>query len=62
MRNNIVQGSDSSEAEVFDLIKRIEKGLEKFGTNHRLILGGESYLTERMIRRCCNTGTRRRAV
>lgn len=33
MRNNIVQGSDSSEAEVFDLIKRIEKGLEKFGTN-----------------------------
>ena len=44
MRNNIVQGSDSSEAEVFDLIKRIEKGLEKFGTNHRLILGGESYL------------------
>lgn len=28
MRNNIVQGSDSSEAEVFDLIKRIEKGLE----------------------------------
>lgn len=45
MRNNIVQGSDSSEAEVFDLIKRIEKGLEKFGTNHRLILGGESYLS-----------------
>ena len=39
MRNNIVQGSDSSETEVFDLIKRIEKGLEKFGTNHRLILG-----------------------
>ena len=32
MRNNIVQGSDSSEAEVFDLIKRIEKGLEKFQT------------------------------
>lgn len=28
MRNNIVQGSDSSEVEVFDLIKRIEKGLE----------------------------------
>lgn len=25
MRNNIVQGSDSSEAEVFDLIKRIER-------------------------------------
>ncbi|WP_417172017.1 helix-turn-helix domain-containing protein [Alistipes putredinis] len=49
MRNNIVQGSDSSEAEVFDLIKRIEKGLEKFGTNHRLILGGESYLTDKEI-------------
>ena len=48
MRNNIVQGSDSSEAEVFDLIKRIEKGLEKFGTNHRLILGGESYLTDKL--------------
>ena len=49
MRNNIVQGSDSSETEVFDLIKRIEKGLEKFGTNHRLILGGESYLTDKEI-------------
>ena len=49
MRNNIVQGSDSSEVEVFDLIKRIEKGLEKIGTNHRLILGGESYLTDKEI-------------
>ena len=63
MRNNIVQGSDSSETEVFDLIKRIEKGLEKFGTNHRLILGGESYLTdkeisERLKGRCRNTAAR----
>ena len=43
MRNNIVQGSDSSETEVFDLIKRIEKGLEKFGTNHgrRVVSDGQ---------------------
>lgn len=49
MRNDILQGSDSSTEGVFEQIERIEKGLEKFGANHRLILNGELYLTDREI-------------
>ncbi len=49
MRNNIVQDSDGSVAGMFEQIERIGKGLERFGTNRRLVLGGELYLTDREL-------------
>jgi len=46
MEKNIELQSDGSVAGVLKLIGDIEKGLEKYGTTHRLILDGELYLTD----------------
>lgn len=46
MERNIELQSDGSVAGVLKLIGDIEKGLEKYGTTHRLILDGELYLTD----------------
>ncbi len=46
MERNIELQSDGSVAGVLKLIGEIEKGLEKYGTNHRLVLDGELYLTD----------------
>ena len=50
MKQDIVQPqSDSSVAGVLKLIENIEKGLDKFGTTHRLVLNGELYLTDKEL-------------
>ena len=46
MEKNVELQSDGSVAGVLKLIGDIEKGLEKYGTTHRLILDGELYLTD----------------
>ncbi|BCG54273.1 helix-turn-helix domain-containing protein [Alistipes indistinctus] len=46
MEKNIELQSDGSVAGILKLIGDIEKGLEKYGTTHRLILDGELYLTD----------------
>lgn len=46
MEKNIELQLDGSVAGVLKLIGDIEKGLEKYGTTHRLILDGELYLTD----------------
>ena len=46
MEKNIELQSDGSVAGILKLIGDIEKGLEKYGTTHRLILDGEMYLTD----------------
>lgn len=46
MEKNIELPSDGSVAGILKLIGDIEKGLEKYGTTHRLILDGELYLTD----------------
>ena len=50
MKQDIVQlQSDSNVAGVLKLIENIEKGLDKFGTTHRLVLNGELYLTDKEL-------------
>ena len=46
MEKNIELQLDGSVAGVLKLIGDIEKGLEKYGSTHRLILDGELYLTD----------------
>ncbi|KAA6326579.1 hypothetical protein EZS27_024329 [termite gut metagenome] len=47
MGNNLLNKADENVIIFFNLLERIEKGLEKFGKDHRLVFNGEIYLTDK---------------